>query len=98
ESRRVPEPATAVDVGVLSAPEILRDGVEVPPRLAGRGVERPKDTLPVALVERLRIAGDRRDVHGVVEHTGRHVDALVGVAGELLRAPDLLAGVLVERE
>ena len=98
ERRRMPEAAAAVDVRVRRIPQIFRHGGELPLGLARVGVERPQDALTVALVERLGVARDGRDVHGAVEDARRHVDALVRVPRQLLRTPDLLPCVLVERE
>src|SRR6185295_6353817 len=67
ERGRVPEAAAAVDVSVGCAPEVLGNGPELPLRLAGIRVQRPEHSRAVALVERLRVPRDGRDVHGPVE-------------------------------
>ena len=95
---RVPQAAAAVDLGVPKELGAVGDRVERPLRLACGGVEGPDDAVAVALVERLGVARDRADQDVAVVELGRHVDALVVVADQLLAGPQQLAGLGVERE
>src|SRR5207244_536420 len=91
------EPAAAVQLRVAPDLRAVGDRVEAPLHGPGARVESEHDPDRVALVEGLRVPGDRADQDLAVGELRRHVDALELVPDQAA-GPERLAGLRIERE